>query len=87
MREIDFWRDQIIRGRISRREFFGRAAVLGVSTALATSMLAKAGIGAEPKPGGKFRVGSGHGSTTDLLDPGSWENEYTADIGRGLLGD
>lgn len=87
MREIDFWKEQILRGRIGRREFFGRAAALGVSTALATSMLAKAGIGAEPKPGGKFRVGSGHGSTTDLLDPGSWENEFTADIGRGLIGD
>jgi peptide/nickel transport system substrate-binding protein len=87
MSEIDYWKDQIVRGRITRREFFGRAAALGVSTALATTLLARAGIGAEPKPGGKFRVGSGHGSTTDVLDPGSWENEFTADIGRGLIGD
>src|SRR5262245_10645038 len=87
MREIDYWKDQIVRGRITRREFFGRAAALGVSTALATTMLAKAGLGADPKPGGKFRVAIGHGSTTDSLDPGTWENQYTADIGMGLIGD
>jgi peptide/nickel transport system substrate-binding protein len=86
MREIDYWKDQIVRGRISRREFFGRAAALGVSTALATTMLAEAGIGAEPKPGGRFRAGIGHGSTTDSLDPGTWENAFTFDLGY-LLGD
>ncbi len=87
MREIDFWKEQIVRGRISRREFFGRAAALGVSTALATSMLAKAGIGAEPKKGGLFRAGIGHGSTTDVLDPATWPNSFTGGMGAGLLGD
>jgi peptide/nickel transport system substrate-binding protein len=86
MSEIDYWKDQVVRARITRREFLERAAALGVSTALATRMLAKAGIGAEPKPGGKFRVGTGHGSTTDSLDPGTWENAFTVDIGVGLIG-
>src|SRR5262249_16599533 len=86
MSEIDYWKEQIVRGRISRREFMGRAAALGVSTALATTMLAEAGIGAEPKPGGKFRAGIGHGSTTDALDPGSWENAFMGDVGMGLIG-
>jgi peptide/nickel transport system substrate-binding protein len=87
MREIDYWKDQIVRGRISRREFFGRAAALGVTTALATSLLAEAGIGAEPKPGGKFRIGLGHGSTTDVLDPATWPNAFTGIMGTSLIGD
>jgi peptide/nickel transport system substrate-binding protein len=86
MSELEYWTQQIKKGRIARREFFGRAAALGITTALATSLLTKAGIGAEPKVGGRFRVGSGHGSTTDSLDPGSWENAFVADIGMGLLG-
>ncbi|MBM3594704.1 MAG: ABC transporter substrate-binding protein [Alphaproteobacteria bacterium] len=31
---------------------------------------------AEPKKGGVFRVGIGHGSTTDSYDPGLWDNLY-----------
>jgi len=29
-----------------------------------------------PKKGGVFRIGLGHGSTTDVYDPGLWENLY-----------
>ena len=52
-----------------RREFMGRAAALGVSTALATTMLGRAGLAAEPKKGGFARIGLAHGATTDSLDP------------------
>jgi peptide/nickel transport system substrate-binding protein len=31
---------------------------------------------AEPKKGGVFRVGIGHGSSTDTYDPGLWEHLY-----------
>ncbi|MGH6960193.1 MAG: twin-arginine translocation signal domain-containing protein, partial [Dongiaceae bacterium] len=86
MTELEYWTQQIQKGRISRREFMGRAAALGVTTALATTMLAKAGIGAEPKQGGLFRAGIGHGSTTDSLDPATWENAFTGDF-YGLFGD
>ncbi|MBV8564341.1 MAG: twin-arginine translocation signal domain-containing protein, partial [Methylobacteriaceae bacterium] len=34
MRELDFLKQQHLRGRISRREFLGRAAALGASAAL-----------------------------------------------------
>jgi len=34
-----------------------------------------------PKKGGKFRVGMGHGSTTDSLDPGTYENSMTTFTG------
>jgi peptide/nickel transport system substrate-binding protein len=72
MTEFEYWTQQIKKGRVSRREFMGRAAALGVTTALATSLLAKEGIGAEPKRGGFARFGLAHGSTTDTLDPGNY---------------
>jgi len=34
-------------------------------------------VAAAPKKGGHFRVGMGHGSTTDSLDPATWENGFT----------
>jgi peptide/nickel transport system substrate-binding protein len=55
--------------RIGRRRFLEGAALLGVSTALATSTLSKAGFAATPKKGGTLRLGIGGGSTTDSLDP------------------
>jgi peptide/nickel transport system substrate-binding protein len=70
MSELEFWKEQIRRGRISRREFLGRAAALGATTALATSMLAEIGLAQEPKKGGFARFGLPHGATNDSLDPG-----------------
>ena len=61
-------------GRISRREFLQAASVMGLTvTAPAIFNTARAA----PKKGGRLRIGSGHGSTTDSLDPASWENNYT----------
>jgi peptide/nickel transport system substrate-binding protein len=61
-------------GRISRREFMQAASLLGLA-AVAPGVLNTAQ--AAPKKGGRLRVGSGHGSTTDSLDPATWENNYT----------
>jgi len=38
---------------------------------------------AQPKAGGTLRVGKGHGSTADSLDPATWENGYTLSIAFG----
>jgi len=37
----------------------------------------------EPQRGGTLRMGFGHGSTTDSLDPGSWEHAYVGSLGLG----
>ena len=58
MTELEYWTLQIQKGRISRREFMGRTAALGVTTALATTLLSQAGVAAEPKKGGSFNNGS-----------------------------
>jgi peptide/nickel transport system substrate-binding protein len=54
-----------------------RAAALGISTGLAMAMANKA-LADTPKRGGSLRIGLGHGSTSDSLDPGTWTNNFTA---------
>ena len=77
MTELEYWTNQVKKGRISRREFISRAAALGVTTALATTMLNQVGIGAEPKKGGSAKFGLAHGSTTDTIDPGNYPDTGT----------
>ena len=65
-------------GQISRREFLGRAAAISAGIAFAgLPTLA----GATPKRGGKLRYGLGHGSTTDSLDPATFENNFMGTLG------
>jgi peptide/nickel transport system substrate-binding protein len=64
-------------GRISRRDFFGRATALGISAAAIPALMSSAAH-ASPKKGGRLRAGVGHGSTTDSLDPATYENGFTA---------
>ena len=67
-------------GKISRREFVTRAAALGVTTALASSLASQAVLAATPKKGGKLRMALAHGSTTDSLDPATYENAFTSTL-------
>jgi len=69
MTELEYWTQQIKKGRISRREFIGRAAALGVTTALATTLLSAAGVAQTPKRGGSAKFGLAHGATSDSGDP------------------
>ncbi len=59
---------------ISRRGVIRGAATIGAAALILPASLRPAA--AQPKPGGVFRVGIGHGSTTDGLDPGLWDNLY-----------
>ncbi len=70
-------------GKISRRDFMSQALALGATTALATSMAGRA-MAATPKKGGHFRFGSAHGSTTDSIDPATFENAFTQFMGYGI---
>ncbi len=77
MTELEYWTQQIKKGRISRREFMGRAAALGVSTALATTMLSEAGVAQTPKRGGSAKFGLAHGATSDTGDPAAYPDTAT----------
>ena len=69
-------------GRIDRRQFIMSALAAGVVLPSAISMADKA-MAATPKKGGTLRIGFGAGSTTDSLDPGTYENGFTT--GTGFL--
>jgi peptide/nickel transport system substrate-binding protein len=81
MSELKYYAKLLRLGRMSRREVMGRALALGATTALATSLASQAVKAATPKKGGKLRLGIGHGSTTDTLDPATYENLYVQVVG------
>jgi len=66
--ELNQWAKLAAKGRISRREFVGRAGALGVSTAMAGSLLATAARAEGPVKGGTLRAGVQGGQSTDSLD-------------------
>ncbi len=74
MSELKYLEDQLKKGRISRREFLARATALGAAVSVPSLLSGK--VYAEPNKGGKFVAGLGHGSTTDSLDPGTYENDF-----------
>ena len=59
---------------ISRRGLLQGAAAIGAAGLILPAGMTPAR--AEPKKGGVFRVGIGHGSTTDTYDPGLWEHLF-----------
>jgi len=66
--------DSLTSGGLTRRKLLQGTAALG-----AAGLILPASVGAaraEPKKGGVFRVGIGHGSSTDGYDPGLWDNLY-----------
>ena len=72
-------------GKVSRRDFVKFAVAGGMTVALADSLFIKAAR-AQAKPGGHFRVGLGHGNTTDTFDPATWAHGLNFAWGKGLTG-
>lgn len=64
---------ELAKGRLSRRDFLGRSAALGVSLGLGTG-LSTIALADAPKRGGHMRLAMGHGSTSDTLDPATLTN-------------
>ena len=75
MKEIRYWGSLAARGRISRREFMGRASALGISAGLAGTLLSDAVMAAGPQKGGTIKMGLQGGSTTDSVDPALVTNQ------------
>lgn len=63
-------------GQIDRRQFIMSALAAGVALPTAMSMATKT-MAMEPKKGGRLRMGMGYGSTTDSIDPATYENAHT----------
>ncbi|MEO1687086.1 MAG: ABC transporter substrate-binding protein [Pseudomonadota bacterium] len=62
-------------GRLSRRDFLGRASALGLTAAAAGTLLSDAALAAGPKKGGDMRVGSIGGESTNSLDPATYASQ------------
>ena len=74
----------LARGKISRRKFLARTSALGAVSAISPVLFSGTAIAATPKKGGTLRVGIGHGSTTDTLDPATFTDSYMQFVGYGL---
>lgn len=79
MSELNKLQQLFAQGKISRRQFMTRASALGLAAAAPSFMSSPAF--AAPKKGGTLRLGIGHGSTTDTLDPATYENLYMQTVG------
>ncbi len=86
MDQLEYLKLEHMKGRVSRREFLGRAAALGAGAALISSMVASVDAYAAetPKKGGLLRLGLAGGSTTDSLDPGSYNDSVMIDAGHAF---
>ncbi|WP_116390206.1 twin-arginine translocation signal domain-containing protein, partial [Mesorhizobium sp. LCM 4577] len=67
--EFDRLSRRFASGLLSRREFLGGAAALGVSATLANSLVAASANAQAPRKGGILRAGLQGGAATDSLDP------------------
>ena len=67
--QLGYLAAQVTVRAMSRREFMGRAATLGVSAAMASTVFASAAKASGPVKGGVFKVGLQGGESTDSLDP------------------
>lgn len=85
MKQLEYYESQLTAGKISRREFVGRAIALGVTATVASTMAGKAVLAAGPKKGGTFRQGLTGGATSDSLDPATFLDSYMINVGFGQL--
>ena len=67
-------------GQIDRRQFIMGALAAGVVLPSAMTMADHA-MAATPNKGGTLKLGRRHGSTTDSLDPGTYENGFMTQTG------
>ena len=81
-RELEYLSRRVAFGKMSRRDFLGRAAALGVTAAAANTLIAGATFAAGPQKGGTIRVGNQGGSTTDSLDPATTTNSTGTMVSR-----
>ncbi|MEM6660859.1 MAG: ABC transporter substrate-binding protein [Pseudomonadota bacterium] len=69
-------------GRLSRREFLGRASALGITAGVAGTMLSSAVQAAGPQKGGTIKLGLQGGATTDSIDPALAANQVALMVTR-----
>ena len=82
--QIKQMKEELISGKITRREFAQRLIALGIIGSSAGTLLTWADKAHAAKRGGRLRAGIAHGSTTDTLDPATYENGYMSKINYAI---
>jgi peptide/nickel transport system substrate-binding protein len=77
---LDAQKMKYTQGHIGRRGFIRSIVAAGVAVPTAISLATQVEA-MTPKTGGHLKIGRGHGSTTDSLDPGTYENSFTTAMG------
>lgn len=80
--ELEFLSRRVVTGRLSRRDFLGRAAALGITAPFANTLLARAAQAAGPVKGGVLKAGLVGGESTDGLDPAAINNQVKGAFAR-----
>lgn len=80
--QLSYYASRVSAGLMSRREFLGRAAALGLTAAAANTFLTSAVRAEGPKKGGTIRMGLQGGATTDSLDPALAANQVALMVTR-----
>ncbi|WP_433989606.1 Nickel-binding protein NikA (plasmid) [Pseudoseohaeicola sp. NH-UV-7] len=73
--ELKYLSTRTVKCLMSRREFMGKAAAMGVSAVAASTMFANAVKAAGPVKGGTFRIGVQGGESTNSQDPALWASD------------
>ena len=76
----------LILGRqVSRRDFIRGSAALGIAgTTAGLLTMSGSAFAATPHRGGRLRAGIAHGSTTDSLDPATYENGFMSNVNYSI---
>jgi len=69
MKDIDILLKEMEAGRMTRREFLGRAAALGITATAGATLLSQSAYASTPKRGGEVLVASEETSQTETFDP------------------
>jgi len=80
--QIDFMAGRVTAGKMTRREFMGKATALGVSAAMASTMFADAARAAGPVTGGTIKIGCSGGESSNTLDPALVASEVPLNVLR-----
>lgn len=76
--------DALMSGKIGRREFMGGALALGATLSSASLFAARADDGT-PKKGGSLKVGFTQGSSSDSMDPATFNNDFMFALGYAVF--
>ncbi len=80
--ELEYLSHRVAAGKLSRRDFLGRAAALGVGATVANSLLGSAAMAAGPVKGGLLKAGLQGGESTNSLDPATFLSQVPFSFGK-----